>query len=113
MWFILKLFLFIINRMSSLISVKEVNNTYIYDRKDYVRNVRKNIYIKDKNEYIKKNNKYILIDELKRRESGQTLILSEKWAEKPCVQDCLVIDKICNLKTKRCKSPPNIKIGKK
>jgi len=90
--------------MKGLISVGEIKNTYVYDRKDYVKNVRRNIYIKDKKEYVKKNHKYIPVYDLEKE-----LILSKKWTEKPCVQDCSSIDKICNLKTKRCKNPPPIK----
>jgi len=94
--------------MKDLISVGEIKNTYVYDRKDYVNNVRRNIYIKDKREYVKKNHKYIQIYDLEKN-----LILAEKWAEKPCKQDCLLLHKICNLKTKRCKNPPPIKKSKK
>jgi hypothetical protein len=95
--------------MKGLISVGESKNTYVYDRKDYVINVKKNIYIKDKKEYIKKDNKYIAIEDFIRKKKSKPLILSEKWKEKPCVQDCLLLDKICNLKTKRCISPPKAK----
>jgi len=99
--------------MKDLISVDESKNTYSYDRKDYVRNVRKNIYINDKKEYIKKDNKYIVIEDFKRKDKGKTLILTEKWTEKPCEQDCLLLDKICSLKTKKCITPSKAKNDKK
>lgn len=92
--------------------LKMINDIYVYDRKDFVGKLRKNIYIKDNIEYIKNDNKYLTINDFMKLNKvilSKNAMLSDNWNLRSCKQDCLLLDKICNVKTKRCKNPPKIK----
>jgi len=89
-----------------------INDIYVYDRKDFVGKLRKNIYIKKNIEYIKDKNKYFTVDDFKKLNKvilSKNAMLSDNWNLRPCREDCLLLDKICNVKTKRCENPPKIK----